>query len=281
MEGMLRRPSGVYVARLTVPVRHRDALGKRFFVKSTGTRVLSVARILVGLILAEWRQKFHELDQMTDTIDARRVVTGDAALLATRYHPIQQAAEVSGLSVHHLLREAATDRLDLFIRIAGVNGYFFQPEAEDYEHEVVGDQLNTVLIVPTKEQLAVDGPPRPMTGLLKLRDPVHYANCLISGTEDSLMTGEIVGRNGLHFVPMDGVDVSVVNLEVDGLQVERLRSTLALSVTPEQVQLAHTALLVKQATAGSTEKISVVINRYMVHRSKSCRSDQARRVRGA
>jgi hypothetical protein len=55
VDGLFRRASGVYVARLAVPDRHRSALGKHEFMASTGSHEIAIARIVAGELLSTWR----------------------------------------------------------------------------------------------------------------------------------------------------------------------------------------------------------------------------------
>ena len=67
MDGIVRRPSGVYVARVSVPERLRHVVGKTELIASTGVRDLPVARIVGGYQLATWRQRFLELGRTLDS----------------------------------------------------------------------------------------------------------------------------------------------------------------------------------------------------------------------
>lgn len=81
MGGILRRASGVYVARLTVPERHRQSLGKLEFIASTGTREIAVARIVAGQLVAEWRRRLHSLDRLNAGMDVLQLSLGSPLLL--------------------------------------------------------------------------------------------------------------------------------------------------------------------------------------------------------
>ena len=58
MQDIFRRPSGIYVLRISVPVQLRQVFGKREVVVSTGTRELAIAKIVAGPQAAQWRQRF-------------------------------------------------------------------------------------------------------------------------------------------------------------------------------------------------------------------------------
>lgn len=64
MQNLKRRPSGIYVARLTIPIRLRALVGSTVFIQSTGTRSLQVAKLLASELVAGWRRHLFELDRL-------------------------------------------------------------------------------------------------------------------------------------------------------------------------------------------------------------------------
>ena len=48
MQDLFRRPSGIYVLRISIPSQLRLVFHKREIVVSTGTRVLAIAKIVAG-----------------------------------------------------------------------------------------------------------------------------------------------------------------------------------------------------------------------------------------
>ena len=60
MQNLFRRPSGIYVLRISVPVQLRHVFGKREIVATTGTRELSIAKMVAGVQAAQWRQRFFD-----------------------------------------------------------------------------------------------------------------------------------------------------------------------------------------------------------------------------
>lgn len=152
MQNMERRPSGIYVARLTIPIRLRAAVGARMFVASTGTRNLAVAKLLVSELIARWRRQLFELDRLSsqgslmNQQDIVKVADGPPLLLAEGYIPLTQAAAVVGLTSEDLLRQAAEGQLALYCRLHAEDGYlapFSAFEPDDPE-------LGTVLVPRTR-----------------------------------------------------------------------------------------------------------------------------------
>jgi hypothetical protein len=107
VDGLIRRQSGVYVARLSIPERHRQHLGKLEFIASTGTRELAVARIVSGQLLAAWRRRIYDLDHLSAGMDILQLTTGSPLLSAGGYVSIAQASKLSGLDPDEILGLAA------------------------------------------------------------------------------------------------------------------------------------------------------------------------------
>lgn len=128
MDNLLRRPSGIYVARLTIPARLRPILGSREFVASTGSRSRTMAKVVASELLAAWRRKLWEIERLQlpaalmnyDSI--LKLVDGSPVLRSGSYLPIEQAAAAMGLEVTDLLRQAADGHLHLYCRLLGKLG---------------------------------------------------------------------------------------------------------------------------------------------------------------
>lgn len=114
MEGLFRRRSGVYVARLVVPARLRGIVGKREFIASTRSRSLAVARIVAGALLLEWRRRIATLSNVD--MDVLQIAAGSPSLQAAGHISLRDAAAASGIDEDQLLREAGEGGIQLFIR---------------------------------------------------------------------------------------------------------------------------------------------------------------------
>ena len=107
VDGLIRRASGVYVARLVVPPRHRHTLGKQEFIDSAGTREIAPAKIVAGQLVAHWRRQLQNLDRQKAGMDVLQLSLGSPLLLAGGYMPLGQAVQLSGFDADELLRFAA------------------------------------------------------------------------------------------------------------------------------------------------------------------------------
>lgn len=61
---LYRRPSGIYVLRITVPVRYRALIGQREIHASTRTTHLVNARAIAARLLEKWYASLEEFRQV-------------------------------------------------------------------------------------------------------------------------------------------------------------------------------------------------------------------------
>lgn len=219
MDNLLRRPSGIYVARLTIPARLRPILGSREFVASTGTRSRNMAKLVACELLAGWRRKLWEIERLQlpaalmnyDSI--LKLVDGSPALRAGSYLPIAQAAAAMGLDVADLLREAADGHLALHCRLIARPGYTtrfsdFEPDDPDYGTVVVPTQSSRPSGSRLLRASGVYRVPRDETDVI--------AALLLAGKHADVVALEIIEQEaqGMAFVPDE-----VLRLEVDQVEL--------------------------------------------------------------
>lgn len=119
MDCLFRRPSGVYVARIVIPVRHRAALQRTEFLASTGTRELSIAKVVANHLLAQWRRQILALDgQPALPMDVIKIAAGSPLLGIEGHIGLDEASSLSGIEVKDILRQASARRINLYMRIA-------------------------------------------------------------------------------------------------------------------------------------------------------------------
>jgi hypothetical protein len=165
LQGLYRRSSGVYVARLIVPERHRAGVGRSEFVASTGSREVGVARIVAGELVAAWRRQLHNLDREASGMDPLQLTIGAPALSAPGHLPIAEAAAHAGLEVVELLRVAADGRLGLFLRLSDLDGHVISDDDCDVDRDASGHSL----IVPSADQMPHHAVRAPYFGVVRLR----------------------------------------------------------------------------------------------------------------
>jgi integrase len=246
MQNLERRPSGVYVARLTIPNRLRSVLGATVFVSSTGTRSLEVAKLVACELIAGWRRHLFELDRLSllrspmTQESLLKIADGHPLLLAGGHIPLTQAALVLGLRPEDLLRQAADGRLALYCRLQGEMGYqtpFGTFEPDDPE-------LGTVL-VPGPENRPAAARTHRAFGIYQVpQDEVAgVANQLLTDGLAAIVAFAVpVTSDGrLAFVPEKTFQLTEQLAEVSALEVDTLRRRIADAISPAALDAARRA----------------------------------------
>jgi integrase len=104
---LYRRPSGIYVVRLVVPVRLRRSVGRGEIHVSTRLRDWNAAKLVALKIQAQWRETFMVLAVEKLTI-ASPFLHGEGLI------SVCQAANAIGLADKSLLGELLNERMSIF-----------------------------------------------------------------------------------------------------------------------------------------------------------------------
>lgn len=276
MEGIFGRPSGVYYARLVVPARLRQIIGKTELVATTGTRNLAIAKIVGGELVAGWRRQIRRA-QGLEPMDLVQVSIGSPVLQGDALLPLDQAARESGLEVEQLLRHAVSGVLRLHVATPLVPGFIVPFDSLDYYAETGGYDVPIPRLMPAEALESSN----PGTLLVKAKDAGMVAEDLINGREAQLLLLELDRNPKLAFAPIGGLLVSRPSVLVKAQHVELLRQEIASHITAEQLTDARERRAKAKATLESPKRIADAIDPYMTERSRSCRPDQARRIRNA
>lgn len=247
MQNLERRPSGIYVTRLTIPIRLRAVVGARVFVASTGSRSLAVAKLVASEQIARWRRHLFDLERLSlhgpsmTHENILKIVDGHPLLLAGGHIPLLQAAAVLGLTSHDLLRQAADGRLKLFCRFDGELGY----KTPFYSFEPDDPELGTVL-VPRSRNRPADSKVYRAFGMYRVPEDetAAIANLLLSKGSACVLALEEYGANkdGLAFVPERILEVTDELIEVSAVEVDVLRRKMADAIAPAALSVARQAL---------------------------------------
>lgn len=281
MHNLFRRPSGVYVLRLSVPSALRRSFGKTEIIASTGTRELAIAKITAGALAAQWRQRFIEcarllvsanLSPMNPT-ELLRVAEGSPLLLAGGYLPWRIAAESSGIPATQLMRWAAEGRLKIGYRLTGIEGYLIDAqslELNDPELGVAGGY-----VIPEHTAMPVSATRHAASEVVALHpaDTPDVAHAALDGDEKTTL-GLFLRASlpNLVFIPNEPVVVKLDALELLASEVEKMRRALASHIPAETIERARatqSAALVamsKPEKARGHEPLSVALDLYIRHR---------------
>lgn len=257
MQNLERRPSGIYVARLTIPSRLRGLLGATRFISSTGTSNREVAKVLAAELVARWRRHLFELDRlatMGSSISSEnilRIADGHPLLLTGGHLPIVQAATAVGLAVEDLLRSAADGRLALFCRMQGEPGYI----APGWAFEPDDPEMGTV-VIPSRQNRPTEARLHRAFGILQISkaEAAAVANALLVKESAAVVTFEAPDlAKSEVFVPDSVFYVQEDDLEVSAVELDSLRRKMADAISPAAIQAAREAV---QRGTGEISKAS-------------------------
>ena len=271
MQNLERRPSGVYVARLTVPTRLRTVVGLRVFVASTGSRHLAAAKLIASEQIARWRRHLFELDRLSllglpmTPENILKIADGHPLLWAGGCIPLLEAAAVVGLSAQDLLRQAAEGRLALYCRLNGEMGYrtpfgSFEPDDPD---------LGTVLVPNAWDRPAGSKIHRAF-GMYRvpLDETTSIANALLNAETPAVVVFEepAADQTGWAFVPDKVLKLTDQTVEVSAVELDVLRRRMAEALSPAALEAArktlHIADVQPAASAKATAPLSQAVEEY-------------------
>lgn len=281
MQNLARRPSGIYVFRLAVPIALRPFVGKREILISTGTRELSLAKIVAGAAATQWRQRFFDLSRLIavsgiDSLDHHeiiRIVTGSPALLAGGHLPLPLAASASGLTVEHLLRAAAEAKVGLHVRAGILRGHLVPIEELEPIDPRAGSEAGVV--IPPPRHMPAGAVEHSAGGVLQVlgSDVSSTTAALLRGERSvGLLALQAPGRPGMWFVPDEPVVINNDVLELAAHEVEALRRSVASLIQPERVQEARDHEKAAPSRGGTgcraSEPLSKALNHFISNRVK-------------
>lgn len=281
MQNIFRRPSGIYVLRLTVPAHLRPVIGRREIISTTGTRELTIAKMVASAQAAKWRQHFFEsarlmaaaLSHPMDHQELLTIAHGHPMLLSGGHLSLEQAANASGISAADLLKTASDGRLPLYIRAGRVQGHLIPASFLEPVDRVIGPASG--LVVPPKDQMPAAAVEHINEGMLRIssEDLDAVTAALLSGNSSvELVLLELPDRPGIVFAPYDPLRVVREALEVAAIDVETIRKAIASTIEPARIKeassLRRAGLKSSLEKAGkrSQERLSVALNAYVTNR---------------
>lgn len=280
MHGLQRRPSGIYIARLVVPAHLRKVLCRTEFVQSTGTRELTVAKVVAGELMSGWRRALLRADRRTEPMDLARVASGSPLLAGTGYLDLVTAGQVSGLGTDALLRAAAQGSLDLFVLAGNLRGHLVP--LEELEANLDPYTSGTCeYVVPAPDDMPPEAWEMAFTGLLQILDPITTATTLLSGSDALQQLFLDPGSPGHAYAPDEPMCVDLKVLQADLRHVEAMRHHAASLVTPGQLAALCRTADVAPGTQAATWRVSDAVTAFMKERAAQCSPEHARRVRAA
>lgn len=281
MQNLFRRRSGIYVFRIAVPVQLRSIFGQREIVATTGTRELTVAKLVAGAQAAQWQQRFFDSRRLmspvnTSTMDHQEILKlahGHPILLGGGHLTLAHASTASGISTTDLLRAAASDKLSLFVRAGNVRGHLLRLQDLVMDDPEVGPAGGYV--VPFKEQMPAGAVPCICKDMLMIPGmdlPGITAALLTNAEPFDLFIFVAPEKPSLFFVPDQPIGANLDRIEVASHEVEALRKSVASMIEPERLteakELQRATLHAATTTAGrnANASLSTALDAYITKR---------------
>lgn len=232
----LARRGGVWWARLSVPKRLRDAMGRREFIQSCRTPDLQVAKLVAAVLIAEWRRSLMRLECHTMTPNVSKLLAPAPELSIGATVTLAEAEKV-GLDRAQLLRVVSGGRVPLYYRVSGVEGYVVAADDLYYDPVTGGRDIPTVKSMPHGAFESTQ------SAVLQLTDSASIANVILV---DATPTIELVAfvvsyQPEKWFIPNATVIASVEALEVSSNAVALIRGHMVAHI-PERERQQLSAL---------------------------------------
>lgn len=257
MSSHLARRGGIWWVRLVVPARLRSLAGRREFTQSCQTHDLAIAKLVASALLVGWRRHLFNLDSCYMPLDILKLIDGSPMLAVRGWISIAEATDLSGVDQAQLLRLAAQGRLQLSCNLLPTRGRVLPVAELEYEHPELGRDGGLVM-------------PRPNERIENAVDTVLRGNLVIPSWEvkalanailrEALSTIEVLcfdvpNQSNSVFAPDTNVFVPVQALEVQTIQVEAIRKSIAGRLTPEQIKRTNDAKAVPKHLVTSSLRI--------------------------
>lgn len=216
MASHLARRGAIWWARLAVPERLREAVGRREFTQSCRTPDLPLAKLVAAALLVEWRTALMRLESVSMNSNALKLLA-PSLTVGTTVSILE--AEALGVDRANLLRVAASGHLKLHCRMAGVEGYVVNASVLDIDPLTGGRDIPSSRLMPASAIQAVK------SGVYAVVDSANIANAILAHDllAIDLLAFEMSSTADDWFVPNATltVDVKLLEISTKGLQVVR------------------------------------------------------------
>ena len=213
-DNLYRRPSGIYVLRITVPVRYRALIGQREIHASTRTTHLANARAIAARLLEKWYASLEEFRQVD-----KEKIRGNAPLL-TGAGKISLAlfCDSFGVGVETVVQHLLADNVPLYALVSNQRGFLIDDFSTlERDPDTHGFVLNNI---------AYDGAEAAVNGYMQLYQPQFALVELLNGREVEVTAFRANNGNPLSLWLLDlpGVTLDASSLFINNVQAEKLRS---------------------------------------------------------
>jgi integrase len=230
---LYRRPSGIYVLRITIPARYRSKFLQREIHASTQTTELSGAKAVALRLLEQWHSCISGLDQLNET----KVIEGSPLLAGAGFISIHDFCETFEVEQKLVLQEVLNNNIPIACRLKANLIW-----VDDYTL-VDRDGIDGFVLNSAFEQ----GVERAFAGYLK---PFHrgytISNLIEHGFSDE--TAFRYKKNSLAaaFCDLPGIRLTSSSVFITKVQAERIRDPWVKALR------GKTALLTAPSVSGPT-----------------------------
>lgn len=239
----LARRGGIWWARLVVPERLRQTIGRREFIQSCRTADLRMAKAVAAMLIAEWRQSLMRVELAGMDSQVLKLLK-PAPVLAIGATITLAEAETLGVDCRQLLQIVAAGRSKLLCRLANITGHLLNPDDLQDDPVTGGKDIPRARFMPPTAVDAVQN------DVLMIPDAPQVANAILAeGVERSVEIVALAVKSGQWFVPSKTLIVTVGALEVEANAVAAIRSHLVKRLPQEEIDRE---LAVRQAVGGAS-----------------------------
>lgn len=246
-DNLYRRPSGLYVLRITVPVRYRALIGQREIHASTRTTQLANARAIAARLLDKWYASLEEFRQVD-----KEKIRGNAPLLAGAGKiSLTLFCESFGVGLETVVQHLLADNVPLYALVSNQRGFLIDDFSTlERDPDTHGFVLNNV---------AHYGAEAAVNGHMQLYQAQFALVELMNGRKVEVTAFRANNGNPLSLWLLDlpGVTLEASSLFINNVQAEKLRSiwdrafaksVSAIPTLPIATAVAATALPVAATT---------------------------------
>lgn len=212
-DNLYRRSSGIYVLRITVPVRYRALIGQREIHASTRTTHLANARAIAARLLEKWYASLEEFRQVD-----KEKIRGNAPLL-TGAGKISLAlfCKSFGVELETVVQYLLAHNVPVYCFVEGLTAFQIEDFTEAEREDNGGFVLNNL------EQKGIQSV---MRGYVRLFQASYAFKQLLEQGYTEEVAFRTNGENRLSIWLMDfpGIRLDASSLFITKVQAENLRS---------------------------------------------------------
>lgn len=224
-DNLYRRPSGIYVLRITVPVRYRALIGQREIHASTRTTHLANARAVAARLLEKWYASLEEFRQ----VDKEKIGGNAPLLTGAGKISLKRFCESFGVGLESVVQHLLAANVPLYALVSNQRAFLIDDFSTlDRDPDTLGFVLNNV---------AHYGAEAAVNGYMQLYQPQLALVELLNGREVEVTAFRANNGNPLSLWLLDlpGVTLNASSLFINNVQAEKLRSVWDRALTKSEL----------------------------------------------